>query len=162
MTYRSDRQRAELMLLPMIAQSVIKCGAAEPDAPDAIEAINHFAAAMQEALVGADEKKRYQLIRRTMRLHHTVTKPYSGEGSRVDKVGLMLYYLTNWAIGCGYLVIGDDTPMAKGMDLLLPGLEHAANIAKLDASAQKAAGKLLASLQAEGYFIGVEIAKEAA
>lgn len=155
MIYFSDRHRVEMLLLPMIAQSVVKAGANQPDAPEAIAAINHFAKAMEEAVADVDSKKRYSLIRRALRLHNDITKTHREAKARVDKVGLMLFYLLEWAIHDGYLVLHDGTPMAKGLDLLLPALEHAANISKLDASARKAAAKLLEALQYDGFFMGV-------
>jgi hypothetical protein len=155
MTYLSDRHRVELLLLPMIAQSVVKAGATHPGDPTVIQAVNHFAAAIQEVVAGVDDKKRYSLLRRASRLHNAAAQPHVEAKVRVDKVGLMLFYLLNWSVECGYLVLHDGTPMAKGLDLLLPALEHAANISKLDASAQKAAVKLLTTLQADGFFQGV-------
>ena len=162
MDYLSDRQRVEMLLLPMIAQSVVKNGAANPNAADAVAAINHFAEAIHEVVASLDNKKRYALLRRATRLHYDVTKPFVEAECRVDKVGLMLYYILNWALASDYLVLHDGTPMSLGLDLLLPALAHSAQIAKLDASAQKAAARLLKVLQEDRFFEGVEIVKDAA
>ena len=159
--YMSDRQRVELMLLPMIAQSVVKFGADNPNDPTAIAAVDHFAAAIHEVVANLPTKKRYSLLRRASFLHNSVIRPHREAGGRVDKVGLMLYYILQWSIQSGYLVLHDGTPMAMGLDLLLPALTFSANVAKLDASAHKAATKLLATLQEERFFQGVQILEDA-
>ena len=159
--YLSDRQRVELMLLPMIAQSVVKFGADNPNDPTAIAAIDHFAAAIHEVVANLPNKKRYSLLRRASFLHNSVIQPHREAGGRVDKVGLMLYYIIHWSLQSGYLVLHDGTPMAVGLDLLLPALTFSANVVKLDASAHKAAAKLLAALQEERFFQGVEILEDA-
>ena len=159
--YMSDRQRVELMLLPMLAQSVIKFGADDPNDPTAIAAVDHFAAAIHEVVANLPTKKRYSLLRRASFLHNSVIQPHREAGGRVDKVGLMLYYILQWSIQSGYLVLHDGTPMAMGLDLLLPALTFSANVAKLDASAHKAATKLLATLQEERFFQGVQILEDA-
>lgn len=155
MTYVSDRQRVEWILLPMIAQCVIKAGVNDVDHPDAKKAIDLFAQAMLESVQGLPDKKSFSLMRRALRLHEELIKPFRNHESRVDKVGLMLFNIMSWATECDYLVLHDGTPMSLGMDLLLPALQHAANITKLDESARKAAGKMLKTLQEEGYFSGV-------
>ena len=155
MAYVSDRQHVEMLLLPMIAQNVVKVGVENPNQGEARIAIEHFADAMEESLVALSDKKKYSLIRRTMKLHEVILKPYKEAEARVDKMGLVLYNILNWSINCDYLVLHDGTAMSNGLALLLPALEEAANIAKLDESAKKAASKLLTTLQSEGYFHGV-------
>ena len=56
---------------------------------------------------------------------------------------------------CDYLVLEDDSPMRKAMDLMLPALAPTAEIDELNASAKKGARKALKTLQAMGYFEGV-------
>ena len=153
--YRSDRQRIETLLLPIMCQSVVKSGAGDPSAADAIACANHFGSAIEESIAGVGEKKKYSLLRRAMRLHETITEPYTKHGSRVDKVGLMVFYVLKWATESEYLILHDGTAMSKGLDLLLPALEHAAQIEPLENAARKQAKKLLAHLQLEGYFTDV-------
>lgn len=155
MSYVSDRQRIERMLFPMLAQNVVASGADDPNSPDARKAFRAFGQAMEEAVSGLDEKKRYSLIRRGIRLHEELVGPFKEAEARVDKVGLIMYYLLSWAIESGYLVLHDGTAMSQGLDLLLPAMEHSANISPLTRSAHKAATKLLQALQKEGYFRGV-------
>lgn len=160
MAYISDRQRVELMLLPMLAHGIVVAGANDPDGPEATEAKGHFQAAVLQAIEGLDLKKQGQLTRRTLKLSEDLTAEYRKVDARVDKVGLILFYILRWATESDYLVLHPGTPMSDGLDLLLPGLEHAANITKLDDSARKAAVKMLKRLHDESYFRGVTVTEE--
>ena len=160
MAYLSDRQRIETLLLPIMCQSVVKSGAGDPSAPDAVACSNHFGKAIEEGVSGLDEKKKYSLLRRALRLHELVTAPYTKHGARVDKVGLMVFYVLKWATDAEYLILHDGSAMSQGLDILLPALEHAAEIEALSNSAKKAAGKMLAQLQREGFFQNVRSTAE--
>lgn len=155
MAYVSDRQRVELLLLPMMAQLIVKRGVDDPEESSSRKAIKLFDNAMGEAVQGLTDRETYKLLRRACRLHQELVKPYQDAQARVDKIGLMLFNLLTWSIDSGYIVLHDNSPMSLGLDMLLPALEEAANITKLDESARKAAGKMLKTLQSEGYFKGV-------
>ena len=153
----TDRQRVEALLLPQMMLGVFIAGVSDPEAPDAIACKADLVAASEDALHGVDDKTRSKLLRRMFRVHEAVTQPYRIEDARVDKMGLIVYYLLSAVIDSGYMVMADGSHMSKAMDVMLPALEPAANITKLDLSAQKAYRKLLYALQLDGYFQDVKM-----
>lgn len=157
MAYISDRQRVEIMLLPVLAYAVVQAGAEDPKSELVKEACDSFQSAVVEAIRLTDDKKKRNLSRRVLRLSEEVIDPYAKEGGRVDKVGLILYNLLNWILNSGYLELHSGSNMDKGLELLLPGLERAAGQERLSRSARRAAEKILKALQAQGYFESVTI-----
>lgn len=157
MPHMTDRQRVEALLLPQMMLGVFIAGVSDPEAPDAISCKANLVAASEDALQGLDDKTRSKLLRRMFRVHEAVTLPYRNEDARVDKMGLIVYYLLAAILDSGYMTLADGSHMSKALDVLLPALEPAANITKLDMSAQKAYRKLLHALQLEGYFPTVKM-----
>ena len=98
---------------------------------------------------------RSKLIRRGHRAHEEVTAPYRKEGHRVDKVGLIIYWLLKSVTDCEYVVIGEASSLQKALDIIWPALEHAAQVDPLLASAKKQGKRLLEHLQRLGYYSGV-------
>lgn len=146
------------MLFPIIAYAVVAAGANEPDSDEAKEAKAYFQTAVTEAFANNDKSKNRKLASRALRVSEKVIAPFNkGTEGRVDKVGLVLYHMLRWVTDADYLVIPDETPMRKGLDMLLPGLEHAASEERLNRSALKAAKKMMSALQEEGYFEGVTV-----
>ncbi len=67
-------------------------------------------------------------------------------------MGLIAFYWLQTLVSARYFVLQEDAPLMKALDLLLPALEPAANVAKLDASARKQADHFMRRLQELGYF----------
>ena len=113
--------------------------------------------AIEELFSKTGCKKRASLQRRVERVYETTTAPYRKEDMRVDKFGLLTFWLIHIITDCDYLVLHENTPMQKAMELALQVLEHRATETKLNESAKKAACKLLKSFQSEGYYLGVTL-----
>jgi hypothetical protein len=154
-TYLSDRQRIELHLPPMFLLGVVIAGVTDERHPDAVECRELLIAAAEAPFADLREPLRSKLIRRGHRTHEEVAGPYRKENSRVDKVGLIFYWLLKAITDCDYIVIGQDSALQKALDLVFPALEHAAVIDPLMASAQKQGRKVLEHLQRLGYYADV-------
>ena len=155
MAYLNDRQRVELHLIPMLLLGVVIAGVNDPDHPDAKACQRLLLNAAEAPFQDMREPFRSKLIRRGHRAHEEVTLPYRKEGHRVDKIGLMLYWVMKAITDCEYVVIGEDSSLQKALDLIWPALEHAAQVDPLMASAKKQGRKMLESLQRLGYYSGV-------
>lgn len=152
----NDRQRVEVMLPAQIMLGVLLAGASDQECDDFKIAKEAFIEASDEPVRDLMPEKRAYIIRRTFRVNMEVTAQYQKADARVDKMGLIAFYWLRALIDQGYLVLHAGSAMERGMDIMLPALEHAANIEKLDASAQKNARKFLAHLQRLGYYLGVK------
>ena len=150
--YRSDRQRVELHLLPMLMLGMVIAGVNDPDHPDAKECQKQLLAAAEEPFADLKEPLRSKLIRRGHRAHEEVTEPYRKQDARVDKIGLIFYWLLKAITDCEYIVIGEDCALQKGLDIIWPALEHAAEIDPMMISAKKQAKRVLEHLQRLGYY----------
>ena len=155
MAYLNDRQRVELHLIPMLLLGMVIAGLNDPDHPDAKECQRLLLDAAEAPFAGLGEPLRSKLIRRGHRAHEEVTEPYRQKDSRVDKVGLILYWLLKSITDCEYVVIGEDSSLQKALDIVWPALEHSAKVDPLMASAKKQGKKLLVHLQRLGYYAGV-------
>jgi hypothetical protein len=153
--YVTDTQRVERLLLPHIMLGVLHSGVNDRQSPDCIRCNGHLVDASLVAVEGLTEKKRNSLIKRMIRLHDGLLEPYRKNGARVDKVGLITYYILKAVTDTGYMEIVADSAMDKAMAIMLPALTPSAQIERLDASAQRAARKLLTQMQEQGYFKGV-------
>lgn len=152
MAYRSDRQRVEALLLPQFLLGVLLAGVNDPDHPDAIKAKGHLLAASREAFADLNEKKQRQIVNRAHRAHLEVMAPYEKQGARVDKIGLIVYFILKSITDCDFLMIHADSEMQKGVDLMLDALMPSAEIEPLLDSARKQSRKALEHLQRLGYY----------
>ncbi|MBC6714719.1 hypothetical protein H9Q09_00785 [Aurantimonas sp. DM33-3] len=155
MSYLSERQRVEFGLLPNMLLSILVAGVNDPDHPDAKEAERLLALASVAPVEDLPRKEQVKLLRRIIRLHDEVMAPFRAEGMRTDKAGLIAFYALQAIVESDYMVIVDGGDLSRALDIVLPAIEHAAEIERLDASAQKAARRLLRDLQSRGYFRGV-------
>lgn len=151
----TDRQRVELLLPSQVMLAVLIHGVDDPDHPDAKQCKELLVLAGNEVLMDLLPNRREQIVRRVYRVHKEVTEPYTKEGMRTDKLGLIAYYWLKAVVDQEYLVIGEESAFMKAMDIFLPAIEHVAQIEKVDKSAQKNARKFLAHLQRLGYYQGV-------
>lgn len=152
----NDRQRVEIMLPAQIMLGVLLAGASDQECDDFKIAKEAFIEASDEAVRDLMPEKRASIIRRMFRVNLEVSAPYQKENARVDKMGLIAFYWLRALVDQDYLILHEGSAMQRGMDIMMPALEHAANIEKLDASAQKNARKFLAHLQRLGYYPGVK------
>jgi len=155
MAYLNDRQRVELHLIPMLLLGVVIAGVNDPDHPDAKACQRLLLDAAEAPFQDMREPFRSKLIRRGHRAHEEVTLPYRKEGNRVDKIGLMLYWMLKAITDCDYVVIGEDSSLQKALDIVWPALEHSAQVDPLMASARKQSRRLLDHLQRLGYYAGL-------
>lgn len=156
MSYRSDRQRVEALILPQMLLGVLLTGVNDPDLPDAKDAKKNLLEASQEAFSDLREPQRSKIIRRAHRVHLEVMAPYEKQGQRMDKIGLIVFFLLKAITECDYMQIGEG-PMQRGVDLMLVALEPAAEITPMLESAKKQARKLLDHLQRLGYYVEVPL-----
>jgi hypothetical protein len=154
----TDRQRVELVLLPMMMLDVLLNGVDKPDHVDAKKANALLRAAAGEGLAGMMAKDQSKIMRRAKRTHQQVLQTYRRENAEVAKVGLLTFYLMQAVTDCDYLVLAPGSAMAAAMDLMIPALQPSAEIEKLNDSAKKAARKSLGFLQKLGLFEGVTVA----
>lgn len=151
----TDRQRVELLLPVQVMLTVLIHGVDDPEHEDAKRCREFLVQASEEPLRDLPADKREKVMRRVIRLHDEVSRPYTKEGMRADKYGLIAYYWLKALIDEDYLILGAESLFSKAMDLFLPAIEHATEIEKVDKSAQKSARKFLAQLQRLGYYQGV-------
>ena len=155
MAYLNDRQRVELHLIPMLLLGVVIAGVNDPDHPDAKACQRLLLDAAEAPFQDMREPFRSKLIRRGHRAHEEVTLPYRKEGHRVDKIGLMLYWMLKAITDCDYVVIGEGSSLQNALDIIWPALEHSAQVDPLMASARKQSRRLLDHLQRLGYYAGL-------
>lgn len=171
----TDRQRVELGLPPFTLLNVLLAGAQVRKPPprerptdpvakaDYVYRINsyrtfmrckrHFSDAYMETVrdmgMAAEMSK---ILRRIERAHSKIVLPFIEAEARVEKFGLVAFYLLQILVDEGWVIVGEDSHMQRGLDLLLPGLEHVADIDGVNKSAMKQARKAYERLQREGYY----------
>lgn len=151
----SDHQRVEFLFFPQMLYSIVNSGTIDKSHPDFARCNRHILAARDAALHGCDDRRRGNLLRRVHRLDRNVMQHWVGGEIRCDKVGLMVWDVLQAVLDQEYLVLHEGSDVAEALTILTPILEHALEIETLRKSAEKQAPKLLARLQAEGYFLGV-------
>lgn len=158
MNYRSDRTIIEQLLPVRLFSVVIAEGIDQPDGDDAITLLSWLAQAQEDVLIGVEPRKAESLVRRSRRAVEIAKKPFVDSGAAVAKFGLCIFYLLDCLRQNGSFGLVDDSPLDNAVTAILSPegtVTEFANIPKVDASAQKAARKMLEALQGEGYFRGV-------
>ena len=153
--YLSDRQRVEALLIPQMMWGIVKAGVDDFEADKFKRCLSHLVHAMAEPVNGLDINEKRKIIMRTGRAHLEITEPYRNNGTRVEKVALMVFFLLKSITDCEYMVIGEGSHMEDALDVILPVIEPSAGEAPLYASARKHAARMLDHLQRLGYFGGV-------
>ena len=159
MTYRSDRQIIEELLPVRLFAVVIAEGMENPDGNDAHTLLTWLRQAQEEVLARAEPGKAKALVRRSNRAIAVAKKPFVEANAAVAKFGLCVFYLLDCLRSGGAfgVVDGSAFDLASSAILAPDGtVTELANIEKVDASAKKQARKMLADLQAEGYFRGYQ------
>jgi hypothetical protein len=147
----TDRQRVELILPVLLLQDTVKGGHAGPrDAHR--EAYARLMATIVDLVADLEADHRSKIIRRATRAFREVSAPYRRDGACPTKFGMMAFYLLQRLVDDGMLVVGVASNLHAALDLILPNLEASADKARLAASAEKHADKLLRSLKALGYY----------
>lgn len=157
MTYRSDRQVAEDLLPVLLFHSVVYYGINDPESDEAKTLFRLFEEAQAEALAGLSPKKAASLLRRAYRMHEDLINPYKAAETAVAKFALVVYYVLDKIRENGLLNLVEGSPFDEAVTALLSPegtITQFANINKIDISAQKQARKMLASLQANGFYRG--------
>ena len=155
MTYLSDRQRTELALPAHVMMGVLFAGVEEQDA-DFERCVTLLKTAAREPVDDLDDRKARKIQERVRRLHHDVVRPYSGDGAEVAKFGLIVFFWIKAMVETGYLAFADGSAIDQALRLYVGAIEHKADEAKIVASAQKQARKMIGRLQAQGYYAGLE------
>jgi len=153
----NDRQRVELIFLPMAMIDVIQNGEFDPETVEAKRAQSLFWLSVRTVLMDVERKRQAKLLRRAKRTHEAVLSAYQQEDASVAKVGLLVFYIVQAAAECDYLVLGPGSPFDEGMTLMVDALTEASEVEALNNSARKAARKALAKLHTLDLFLGVEI-----
>jgi hypothetical protein len=107
-------------------------------------------AACFEPLNGLSRNAALVLSRQIDRVHAQVMEEYDQQ--RADKVATAIYYFLKELTDSGYLELWEGSPVAEAAAIYLPMIEHVFEEQKLDASAQKAARRIIAKLQERGYY----------
>jgi hypothetical protein len=103
-----------------------------------------------EPLNGLNRNAALILSRQIDRVHAQVMDEYDQQ--RADKVATAIYYFLKELTDSGYLELWEGSPVAQAVAIYLPMIEHVFEEQKLDASAQKAARRIIAKLQERGYY----------
>lgn len=163
MAHLTDLRRVEIALFPAWLVNILDCGVSPERRDEDFEKCRGIlVAARDEALRGCDDRKQNQILRRVSRVHNALTAEYRRSQARVDKVALICLYALQAVLDADYLELVDGSPLSDAIGAVIEGLDGAFAEARLDASARKQAVKLLAQLQREGYFSGVQIHREVA
>ena len=153
----TDIQRVERIVFPGIFIDVLMNGVSDQKGDGFTHSMKLLHATVNECLADLDAKGRAKIIRRCERIHVELLGHFVKEEASALKVGLAAYYALRYVTDCDYLVLPDGCPMSEAMDLVLPAIAPAVEIAKMDKSARKAGRKMLEKLQANGYFVDVPI-----
>lgn len=103
-----------------------------------------------EPLNGLSKSSALVLSRQIDRVHAQVMNEYDQQ--RADKVATAIYYFLKDLTDTGYLELWEGSPVAEAAAIYLPMIEHVFEEAKLDASAQKQARRIIQKLQEKGYY----------
>lgn len=163
MTYRSDRQIVQELLPVRLFAVVIAEGINDPNGDDARELLALLKQAQEEALAGLAPSKADAIVRRAKRAVDVAKKPFVDANAAVAKFGLVVFYLLDFLRQGGAFGLVDDSPLDTAVSAILAPegtITEFANIEKIDASAKKQARRMLAELQADGYFQGYQWCQE--
>lgn len=133
----NDRQRVEALLIPQMLAAMVMAGVKDTEHPEVKQVQAQLSEASNEALRGLTAERRASLERRMVRAHLAAVKPFLVEGARMDKLGLSQLYMLQAILDDGYLVLHEGSPLSQALTTIIGGIEHAMQIDKLDASAQK-------------------------
>lgn len=146
----TDTRRVEFALLPRLAFQIVNCGVSDVNHPDAKRCLELLIQACSEPVDELPEKARLKIIRRIERLFRETSARYQDQPA--GKVALVLWYALSELLDQGVLELYEGSSMANAMATLQPMIADWFDIAKVDASAQKQARKLLRDLKAQGYY----------
>lgn len=155
----NDRQRVEALFFPLVFKSILESGATRDENFDACR--GYLDAAIAEIIGRLDDRRRAQIMRRTVRLHDAAMGVDRDGGVRVDKAALVAFYALRRVLECGYLELEDGSGLAGAITSIVDAFDDAFSETRLDASARKQAAKMLGHLQREGYFAGVTFERDA-
>jgi uncharacterized protein YcgL (UPF0745 family) len=111
-------------------------------------------------------QKKHSLMRRIERLHLETVSPYLAvKEPDPRKIGLITFYLIDLLVSTSYLIIPEDSSFGQALEVMLPGLSPCEQSSQLEvrdykllnASAQNQLRHVLNRLQAQGYYLGLEI-----
>ena len=85
------------------------------------------------------------------RLHADVMADF--DNAPADKVAAAIFYFLKDLTDSGYLELWEGSPVAEAAAIYIPMIEHVFEQERLDASAQKAARRILKRLQEKGYYV---------
>jgi hypothetical protein len=156
----TDRQRVEALFFPLLFKSIIKSSSETTDGN--AKAVEYLDEGMQEVLRIADDRKRAAIWRRVLRVHDAVLDPDRKGGIKLEKAGLIGFYLLQAVLSAGYLELEEGSRVAVAIGAVIEALGAAFLESRLDASAKKQARKMLEQLRGQGYFDGVTFEMEAA
>lgn len=84
------------------------------------------------------------------RLHRQAMAEYDQQ--RADKIAAAVFYFLKELTDSGYLELWEGSPVAEAAAIYLPCIEHVFGEERLDASAQKAARRIMGKLREWGYY----------
>lgn len=156
----NDRQRVELLLFPLLLKSILESGARRDKY---FEKCAQILDGAMIAIIGRlDERRRAQIMRRTVRVHDEITDVARNGGVRVDKIALTVFYVLQTILDAGALELDEGSDLSEAVHAIIHAFSDAFEEARLDASARKHARKMLSQLHSEGYFESARLRIEAA
>lgn len=156
MSYLSDRQRVELALPAHVMMGVIIAGVEEED-DDYRRCLALLRTAAREPVASLSDRNARKIQQRVRRLHHDVVRPYAGDGQDVGKFGLIVFFWIKAMVETSYFVFAAGSAIDEALKLYIGAIEHKASEPRVVASAQKQARKMIARLQALGFYPGLPL-----
>lgn len=158
--YLSDRHRVEICLPAqmMLACAIVGIPKKDQETEDFKTFKQNLLQAGWEPVEDLDYKKQQNVLRRVVRLHQSIPDQVIGDDhGNIPKLALVQFHLIRFIIEDGYLQYEEDGIFHRAVLTFMEALQHHAAEERFNASAIKAAKKLLRRLQSEGYYRGVVV-----
>jgi len=148
------RQAAELALIPALMLRVADgFPAYARNVAKVVAAIADLKAAKDAPATGLDPIARMDVALIAQRLVDDIAI----EAKFTDRLGLVAFHIAKVLTDAEVIAIGDGSPLARALDVMLPALEPAAQNDNLDEAAQKQAVRSLRAAQRAGLFPDLSI-----
>lgn len=151
----STRAAIELCLIPEMMCRVLEA-VQFPFTVDVKRTREDLLETMRAALVKLSEPERDEATRTV----HLIVTEAQRSGRRADRIGLTAYHFGRILADADLLLVGDDDPLGRALEVILRALQAAHEDDRTDEAARKGAVRLLRDCQRRGLFpiINVRIA----
>lgn len=149
----SDRLLVELVLIPMLMHDVAVQGIrVSDDVGGFFKLTGLLDEAMREPIAHLPLKDQGKIVRRAQRARDIC----NAEVRFADTLGLVTYHIMRELTDCGYLEIGQASPLWQAAQIFMASLEDAANRGEQLEEAEVRAADVMRRLRAERLFERVD------